>query len=904
MNKYKRNENKYKSVLSITEFLFDEDVPINERMFLLAMSLSILATICMAILGLFTTSDNYSVSIYLVITSIIMVLFTYLGVKYRKVDICTKIFVALIILVFFPSIYYTGGANTGGIIAWNLFGLAFILVLLSGKTRIVYFIGDLIIIALTYIGSYLYPNLVTPFEKTKYALIDSYASFILVGLFISSLILYQNKLFKIQRDKAMAQVKEIEALNIAQNNFFSNMSHEIRTPINTIIGLNEMTLRDNDASDEAIENAMNIESASKMLLSLINDILDISKIQSGNMDILPVQYDTTTLFSDVVNMIYIQAKNKDLNFKVVIDPEFPSILLCDEVRLRQILINLLNNAVKYTKEGSVTLSVRGEFIENKKIRTTFSISDTGIGIRKENIPYLFDSFKRVDENNNRFIEGTGLGLAICKQLSELLGGKLSVDSVYTKGSTFHFTLDQVVIDQSPIGDIDFIVKHANMKTKKYHQSFEAPSARVLIVDDNELNRTVASKLLRDTRVITDTAPDGMTALELTRTNYYHIILMDHMMPVMDGIECAYQIRNQIGGLSNESKILALTANVKSNSNEFYKNAGFDGYLSKPISGAMLEAAMVKYLPSELISYIDIQSESINSSILDSDKQYKNKCRISTNSTCDLGLDLCDEYNISIIPYSIETSHGQFRDGVEIDGTQLSDYIYRTNDTVTAIAPSVEDYEDYFSNLLNECDEIIHLCTANELSPDGLENAYKAAASFGSIHIINTGQLSGGLGMLAMFASILISQGVSTADTIEMINKYIYLTETNLMMANGESFVKNDYLNSKFRNFANAFMIRPVIITRNGKLDMKFKYFGRYNINIKRLIKNVLKNNPNIDERFLLITYNGLSVDEIEELKKEIGKYKNFGMINVLKCSAVNYTMVNKNAFGFFYFLKP
>ena len=901
--KLDKKDTKYKSI-QIMPYLYDDSIPMNEKMFIMAMSLSMISAIFMALVSIITTGFDFMTVILLPVSVILMLAFTYFGSHYKKVELCTNIFVLFVIVILFPTLFFVGGANEGGNLAWNLLGFAYIIVLLDGKKRIIYLGIDFIMISACYIASSLFPQFVKRFADINSALIDSYLSMLLVAIFIAILILYQNSLISKQRDFAREQFKEIESLNIAQNNFFSNMSHEIRTPINTIIGLNEMTLRETNVSDEAIENAMNIESASKMLLTLINDILDISKIQSGKMDILPVQYDTKSLFSDVVNMIYVQAKEKNLNFKVNIDPDYPSILLCDEVRLKQVLINLLNNAVKYTKDGSVTLSVRSEYIDDKKIRVTYSVSDTGIGIRKENIPYLFDSFKRVDENNNRFIEGTGLGLSICKQLAELLDGQLSVDSVYTKGSTFHFGVDQIVIDNTPIGDVDFIVQHANMKTRKYHQSFEAPSARVLIVDDNELNRTVATKLLRDTRVQTDTAADGNSALELTRKTYYHIILMDHMMPEMDGIECAYQIKHQPGGLNIDTPILALTANVRPDSNEFYGKAGFDGYISKPISGAMLEASLLNYLPGDLITYIDLKSEPVQSSIIDSDKVYKKKCIISTNSTCDLGLDLISEYNISVIPYSVKTSGGQFRDGVEIDAVQLVEYSSKKSDQIVIVPPSVEEYEEYFSDLLNECDEIIHLCTSSMLSPEGLQNAYKAAASFGSIHIINTEVVSGGLGMLAMFASMLLKQGLTTAETIKQINTYLPLMESNVMLANSSSFYANNALSAYINKYSYALMLRPIIITRNAKLDVKLKYFGEYKKNLKRFIRNVFKNNERIDERFLLITYNGLSIDEIDEMILEIKKYKNFGMINSLKCSAVSYILVGNDAFGFYYFLKP
>ena len=253
---------------------------------------------------------------------------------------------------------------------------------------------------------------------------------IMVGLLTSVLLMFLNRMYEEENALTQQQKKEIEELNQAENNFFSSMSHEIRTPINTIIGLNEITLR-GDIPDEVAENARNIQGASKLLLTLINDILDISKIKSGKMEIVNASYETGTLFSEIVNMIWIKAKEKGLEFKLYVDPSIPSMLCGDEVRIKQVLINLLNNAVKYTSEGSVTLSVRCERQGVNRVRVWYSVEDTGQGVKKENLPYIFNAFRRVDEEKNRHIEGTGLGLSIVQQLVELMGGEISVNSVYT-----------------------------------------------------------------------------------------------------------------------------------------------------------------------------------------------------------------------------------------------------------------------------------------------------------------------------------------------------------------------------------------------------------------------------------------------------------------------------------------
>lgn len=362
---------------------------------------------------------------------------------------------------------------------------------------------------------------------------DSASSSILVSAVIGVMIFFQNRIYREENRLAEEQKEEIKALNLAQNRFFSSMSHEIRTPINTIIGLNEMILRE-DISDEIAEDAQNIQGASKMLLTLINDILDLSKIESGKMDIIPVEYETGAFFSDIVNMIWVRAKEKGLEFHLSIDPSMPSMLCGDEVRIKQVLINLLNNSVKYTKEGSITLTVSCQPLAPNRVAVSYEITDTGMGIKKESIPHLFEAFQRVDEKENRYIEGTGLGLSIVKQLIDLMGGEIKVNSVYTKGSTFLVTLEQEIIDSKEMGEVRLESKIHRGDRETYKERFAAPEARILVVDDNEINLLVAKKLLSNTQVQVDTATSGVECLKLTQNTAYDGILMDHLMPEWRG----------------------------------------------------------------------------------------------------------------------------------------------------------------------------------------------------------------------------------------------------------------------------------------------------------------------------------------------------------------------------------
>lgn len=400
--------------------------------------------------------------------------------------------------------------------------------------------------------------------------------------------------FETQREKLSA-----EASSEAKTSFLANMSHEIRTPINAIIGMDEMIIRE---SKEAgiIRYANNIRNASKTLLSLINDILDFSKVESGKMEIINSNYQVSSMLNDLVNMIQSRASDKSLELILDIDEQLPCELYGDEVRLRQIITNLLTNAVKYTKEGSVTLKIRVTKLENSIGRLDVAVIDTGIGIRKEDQGKLFDSFQRVDEVKNHNIEGTGLGLALTKYLLEAMGSKLLLESEYGKGSAFYFGLEQKIVDDTPIGDYQKMYEKSRQENERYRESFQAPDAQILVVDDTRMNLEVCKGLLKKTKVQIDVAESGAECLQMCEQKEYHLILLDHKMPHMDGVECLQRIRQQEEGLNTNTTVIALTANAITGAKEYYLKNGFDDYLSKPVQGEKLEQLLCQYLPSELL----------------------------------------------------------------------------------------------------------------------------------------------------------------------------------------------------------------------------------------------------------------------------------------------------------------
>ncbi|MCI9175465.1 MAG: response regulator [Lachnospiraceae bacterium] len=397
---------------------------------------------------------------------------------------------------------------------------------------------------------------------------------------------------------ADAARQEALAANDAKGRFLARMSHEIRTPINAVLGMDEMILR--ESKEQQIKDyAMDIYTAGQTLLSLINDILDFSKIDSGKMEIVPVEYDVSSLIHDLANMTAQRARDKDIVLEVEIDPGVPSRLFGDDVRLRQVLTNILTNAVKYTLEGSVWLRLRSWETVPGTANLWFEVEDTGIGIREEDLPKLSAEFERIEEDRNRNIEGTGLGMNITIQLLNLMGSRLQVKSVYGVGSKFYFELEQKIVDATPIGDFEARARQL-AENYNYGTKFLAPDAKVLVVDDNAVNRKVFRSLLKETRIQVTDAEGGIECLELVQKMPFDLIFLDHMMPEMDGVETLHCIKEFTEFPCKDTPIVVLTANAVAGAREKYLAEGFDDFLSKPIVPEKLEDMLKRMLPEELL----------------------------------------------------------------------------------------------------------------------------------------------------------------------------------------------------------------------------------------------------------------------------------------------------------------
>ena len=442
----------------------------------------------------------------------------------------------------------------------------------------------------------------------------------------------------------------------AKSSFLANMSHEIRTPINAVLGMNEMILREGQ-DEEILEYARNIQSAGTTLLSLINDILDISKIESGKMELVPEKYQLGGLLYDILLVIQPRVEKKGLQLILDIDENIPNELYGDEVRIRQIITNILTNAVKYIEKGSVTLRVKMEKQDDRHIMLDVAVKDTGIGIR-ESKEVLFASFQRGRDLRAHHIEGTGLGLSITRQLLEMMGSDLDMESIYGKGSIFSFKLVQAVVNEEPMGNLNDLYQKRLSQEQKYRESFTAKDAHVLVVEDNVMNQKVVKSLLKQTLVQIDTADDGAGCLEKCAHNHYDLILMDHLMPNMDGVEAFHRLRADKQGINYNTPVIILTANAVAGMKQQYLEEGFNGFLSKPVQGPLLEETLKQYLPEELVTLTEQEQTEDEE---EQERRQKLRQAVDDLRLVDMDLDDALQYSSGMVTDVLDNIKGYLTD---------------------------------------------------------------------------------------------------------------------------------------------------------------------------------------------------------------------------------------------------
>ncbi len=576
----------------ITTFLRSE-LDFRVRLFnLLAMAGTIISFL-MALFSLFVADGLLLAALNLLLAGLSfgLLYYSYSSGQYQR---CYLITILFIFFAGFTFLFFSGGGYRSGLPSFFIFGIVFTVFMLEGRRMIVITVLELLFYVALCVYGYYAPGDVTWFETEQQFLTDVIVGFVSVSVALGITMYFSFRMYNTQQ-RLMEQTRE-EAVraNQAKSIFLANMSHEIRTPINIMLGMNEMVLRERPSATIAGYISRSQDSG-QMLLSLINDILDVSKIESGKMELLEEAYFTDDLVQRLIQLGKEQAEKKGLSFSSEVSG-LPAMLWGDTLHIRQIATNFLSNAAKYTESGSVKLSLTGtELPGGDGILLCITVTDTGIGIRPENIDSLFDAFTRGETARHRRIEGTGLGLSIARELATLMGGRLSVQSEYGRGSTLTAEIPQGYVTELPAS------LHRS-SAPLVERSFFAPQGRVLVVDDNEENLDVVKALLARTLLQIDTALSGRQCLELVRRNHYHAILLDYMMPEMDGIETLHRLRQS---LDCDTPVIALTADVTTGTRQKLLNAGFSDYLSKPILWTKLEQTLLSFLPEQLVTHTTI-----------------------------------------------------------------------------------------------------------------------------------------------------------------------------------------------------------------------------------------------------------------------------------------------------------
>lgn len=877
--------------------LQDSNIPQRERMYRLMTAIGLVALFIAFAMGLFLES-NLVAPLLLLGGWIILFIVVRLTLKYNRISMGIMIIATILLFIIIPISFFTGGGLQGGSPIWFVFSYVYCALLMERPARDSFFVATTVIMAICYYVAFLHPEYIGEHTMLS-AYLDSFAAIVLLSGIIVALIIFQHNSYRKKSRKSEEQKLEIMELNRAQNRFFSSMSHEIRTPINTIIGLNEMNLREK-LSAEVEDNSIHIQEASRILLSLINDILDMSKIESGKMNLINAPYSVSSLLSEIVTMTWSTAKAKGLKLHIDVDKSLPSELIGDEVRIKQILINIMNNSIKYTNEGSVTLSIQYTRMEDNVALVSYSITDTGIGIKKESIPYLFSAFRREDELKNRHIEGTGLGLSIVKQLVDLMGGRVAVNSVYTKGSTFTVTIPQPIANNEEMGEFNIDNIRSNRTRQDYKQKFEAPTAKVLIVDDNEVNLLVEEKLLRDTLVNVETVTSGEACLERTLETHYDIIFMDHLMPGMDGIETLHALRAQHGGLNHHTPTIVLTANAGSDLIAMYKREGFDDVVLKPVSGEILEEKLMMNLPRELLNVTYDETPLIDDDSPIQTYSRKRPIIISCESVCDLPAKIIKDNDIELIHYNVYTDEGYFLDGKEIDADGVLAHLALSPEKrAVSKEPSVERFEEYFANLLQKAQVIIHITASKKMS-HSFKNAMQAASAFDNIVVIDSGHMSSTIGMMALRAAEMANTDESPDAIIKEMSHMRQALQTSFCLNSLNYITSTGRAPRRALIMSKAFMLHPIVGIRDGVMRPLRVVFGNPEIAWIKYINSAFPDPSNIDTDVLYIAHSGLSQHDLNEIEVRVNAKISFDKIVFQKVSASSSTVFGSGTFGLLY----
>lgn len=781
----------------------------------------------------------------------------------RRFYVPSIISCALISFLFFPFIFLSQHLYFGAIPIWMVVGYAHTGLVLRGKTRVIIIFIQSMINIFCFIIAFTrdWESIIEAYSDVS-RLVDHWFAVVGGGLVLFLIATFNKWLNSIEQKTIKAQRDDIVSLYQNQNRFFSSMSHEIRTPINTIMGLNEVNLS-LSPSEDILEYSTEIEHASKKLLTLINDILDLAKLQSGKMEIVDVEYNLSDMISAITDDVWKESYDRGIKLKITTEPRLPACLLGDEIRIRQVVRNILTYSINSTQSGSVSLQIRQEEISSEETILIFEISDTGMGMRREEIPFVFDTFRYTGEDTTDR-EGTGLELPIAKNLSDIMGGNIDVDSIYRRGSKYTFSVRQKLVACS------LVLEKRAPEEKKRFTSFTAKSAKVLVVDDDGMNLNVFKRMFSGIFSDIDTASGGEEAIGLCRDKEYDLIFVDHLMPGMDGLETLAQIRELREGIL----AVALTANSGSDARALYREAGFTDYLSKPIDKEYALRTIYKLLPTDKIEILEdeaaLDAEKNKEAVQkeENKEQKRSKVVVTTDSVADIPAYMLEGQNIPIIPFYVNTSEGKrYKDQVEISSESLISFI-NNDDRYAFSEPAAEwEYEIFFGDVLKQADKIIHLSTAKNNSP-AYGNAVAASKSFANVEVIDSGNVCFGLGVMAIDAAKLAASGAGVEEIREKVLSDREKIKFDFVVDETRNLAATGRIPLVVHRICSFFNIHPVIKLRNSKLTVRTVRIGDINKIRDRYFKKICKQ-KDISDDFLALLHCNVEAETLRKLEREL-----------------------------------